>query len=891
MAGWCFALSCWGATLAHGAPTVSASALATRDHTRIVLTADVPIRFSLFVLRNPDRLVLDLDGVEADAVAAALAGKVRPDDLFLKPPRVMRRDGGTRVEVDLKADVDPRIFASRAPVSGAHLLTLEVFPESAPTVAKAAPPVTPPVRAGTQELLLEVWINRQPIEGSIVALRGSDGRVLVSNEDLRRWRFRTPAPTPMPPDAPGGGGHQLLDAMPGLSYRVDEATQTLFVEAPPALFLATALPGQANVFAVPPAAPPGAFANYDVFASRTGGKSLSSGQFEVGAFNAWGVGVSSFLARSSGPGDHWVRLDTTWTHDMPASISSLRIGDAISAPGGWGRSVRFGGVQWATNFVTQPSFITFPLPGLAGEAILPSTVDLYVNNALRLRREVPAGPFSIQDLPVVTGSGEMRLVVRDVLGRERVIVQPFYATAKLLQSGLQEYSYDLGFVREDYALVSNRYGRALAVGTHRLGLSDRLTGEVRAEVLRRQQTGGLGAALLVPGIGAFSGGVAGSRGPDGNGALAAFGFERSAQRWSVGANTQVATARFVQVGLQPGELAPRQVSRAFASFSTPSWGSFGVSYAHQDNRGRESVELVSASYSLSLGRAGFVSFSALRFLGGDANTVLSINYTLPLDSLTTLSAGATGEQGSRQGQVQVQRNLPPGTGYGYRLLAGAGDRERFEAGASWQGDYGTYVVEAARAQGESAYRVNASGGMALIGWDAFLSRRIEESFAVVDVPGYPGVRVYSANQLVTRTGRAGTALIPRLLPYQSNPVRIEQADLPMDAQVGSLQVDAVPFFRSGVRLAFPVKRSRGALLRLALDSGDAMPAGAVVGITGTAEEFPVGLRGEVYVTGMGASNRLRAKWRGQSCEVDIDFTPTDDPLPDLGTHVCKGVAK
>ena len=63
---------------------------------------------------------------------------------------------------------------------------------------------------------------------------------------------------------------------------------------------------------------------------------------------------------------------------------------------------------------------------MSGEAVLPSTVDLYVDNELRMRREVPSGPFSIQDLPVMTGQGDARLVVRDILGREQVITQPFY---------------------------------------------------------------------------------------------------------------------------------------------------------------------------------------------------------------------------------------------------------------------------------------------------------------------------------------------------------------------------------------------------------------------------------------------------------------------------------
>ncbi|KYB45530.1 hypothetical protein AB664_06960 [Brucella anthropi] len=61
-----------------------------------------------------------------------------------------------------------------------------------------------------------------------------------------------------------------------------------------------------------------------------------------------------------------------------------------------------------------------PLPELSGSAAVPSTVDVYVDNAQRASRSVPSGPFSITNLPIVTGSGMARLVVRDALGRETV---------------------------------------------------------------------------------------------------------------------------------------------------------------------------------------------------------------------------------------------------------------------------------------------------------------------------------------------------------------------------------------------------------------------------------------------------------------------------------------
>ncbi len=879
----CIAVLLAATTSTRAAQIAAARVVLAADHTRIVFESDAPIRFSLFALRNPERLLLDLEGIDSESASKALAGRMDSRHPYMAPPRIARANGAnTRIEIDLMAEVEPRIFASKTEDGRGHRLTLDVHPLAPSTMA----PVQ--ARRDEEEVLLAVQINKQPVDQTILALRRSGGRLLVPTEELRRWRFRV---SETPALQRGSEGYYALDALPGLAYRVDDASQTLFVEAPPALFAATTLAGITNCFAVPPPAPAGGFANYDVVANHADGKTITNGQLEVAAFNAWGVGVGTFLGRTSGPTAHWLRLETTWTHDMPASLASLRLGDAISSTGGWGRAVRFGGLQYATNFATQPTFITFPLPGLAGEAVVPSTVDLYVNDALRLRREVPTGPFSIQDLPVVTGSGQMRLVVRDLLGRERVIVQPFYATSRLLQSGLRDYSYEAGFVREDFALASNEYGRALAVGTHRFGFNDRFTGEAHGEILRDQQTAGVGGAALWRDIGVFTAALAGSHGRDGHGGLAALGFERQALRWSIGANTQVASERFVQVGLLPGERAPRQVSRAFVSISTPRNGSVGVSYAHQDNRDREDVELVSASYSISLGSIGFISFSALRFLGADAKTVFGVNYTLPLDSQTSISAAATGERGSQQGQLQLHRNLPPGTGYGYRVLGAAGDTDRIEAGVSAQNDYGTYGLEAARTHGENAYRASASGGVAFVAGRPFASRRIDESFAVVEVPGYPDVRVYSANQLVARTDSGGVALVPRLLAYQKNPVRIEQADLPMDAQIDSVQVDAVPFFRSGMRLPFPIKRSRGALLTLVLESGDPLPAGALVSMAGEAEEFPVGYKGEVYVTGLGVSNRLRASWRGKSCEIEVAFPQTADPLPHLGTYVCKGVVR
>ena len=738
------------------------------------------------------------------------------------------------------------------------------------------------------EVFMAVLINGQT-QGTVVILC-SDGRLFAGAQDLRRWRLRLPNTAPL---THYGEDFFALDALAGLSYAFDESSQALTVQAPPNLFDATRLKGTVTNFSAPSPASPGGFLNYDVTASHMAGETNTGGALELGGFGSWGTAQTSILALDLNRQASAVRLDTTWTRDQPMQLASLLFGDGISGTSSWGRAVRFGGVQWATNFSTQPGFTSFPLPGMSGEAALPSTVDLYVDNALRMSREVPSGPFSIEDLPVRTGQGDARLVVRDILGREQVIIQPFYATPRLLQQGLQDYSYELGFVRRNFGTDSNNYGGALAVGTHRLGITEQFTGEIHGELLGHQQTLGLGGVLMLPAAGVLSGSFAASHSDRGVGGLLALGLQRQGRSFSFGAKTQLASQRFAKLGLQPEALAPRHISRVFVNLATSDHGSFTANYTEQAFRDRQGIKILTASYNRKVGRLGNLSASVTRLLNGDAETIFYLNFSMPLGNRTNASISTSAQPGGEQARLAVSRSLPAGSGFGYRLVAGAGDSDQRAVEVKLQNEVGTYSLVADQSKGQTAFRGSASGGVAFLGGSAFLSRRITNSFAVVQVPDYSGVGIYADNQLVGRTDANGNALLPRLRPYQKNTVRIEQADLPLDAQIDAVQLDAVPYFRSGLLLKFPVKRSRGGLLTIVLENGEHLPAGAQAQIIGDNVEqnevFPTGMRGEVYLTGLAVSNRLRVTWREQSCEFVLPFPESTDPLPHLGTYICTGV--
>ena len=102
----------------------------------------------------------------------------------------------------------------------------------------------------------------------------------------------------------------------------------------------------------------------------------------------------------------------------------------------------------------------------------------------------------------------------------------------------------------------------------------------------------------------------------------------------------------------------------------------------------------------------------------------------------------------------------------------------------------------------------------------------------------------------------------------------------------------VPAWRSAVKVVFPVRSGRGALLKLVFDDGEPAPAGGVVQIVGEKEEFYVARRGEAFITGLQSRNRVLLNWNGQQCQFDVNLPPeSQDEIARLGPLQCKGVSR
>ncbi|GAB4059453.1 N-acetylmuramoyl-L-alanine amidase [Uliginosibacterium sediminicola] len=104
-----------------------------QDYTRITLEGGDALKYNAQVVKNPERLVVDLEGVEFDSVLQSLPSKITDNDPYIKLIRAGRnRPGVVRLVVELKAEIRPQIF-TLAPIGNyGNRLVLDLYPVQAP---------------------------------------------------------------------------------------------------------------------------------------------------------------------------------------------------------------------------------------------------------------------------------------------------------------------------------------------------------------------------------------------------------------------------------------------------------------------------------------------------------------------------------------------------------------------------------------------------------------------------------------------------------------------------------------------------------------------------------------------------------------------------------------
>jgi outer membrane usher protein len=742
-----------------------------------------------------------------------------------------------------------------------------------------------------ESLLVELTVNGEPLPGIVLAQRLDDGRLALP---LDAWRSAGLRLAGGPVTLPGRQTGYALESVPELVYRIDRTRLVLALTVPPAAFDASTVSLRRAQTGAPNRSAAGVYFNYGLVAERRqSGNSTFGGAVDAVVFTGAGALVGGAVVRGDQHGRSVTRTDTYWRTDFPDDMKALVIGDAVGGAGGWSRPVRYGGIRYGRDFALAPGYIAYPLPTVSGSAALPSTVDVLVNNQRQSSAIVKAGPFDLSNVPVVSGAGEINLVVRDLRGVETLLTQGYYSSPLLLAPGLSDFSAESGALRRNYGGANDEYRQVFAAGSYRYGINSALTLGGRAELQRTRQAGGVDATGLLGTVAVARAAAAWSRSAD-DGAPASSGarwlaaIERSSPRGGGALQWEHFDAGFAQFGADSGEIRPRNRFQASLGLVIGAGKSAGMSYVRQTSWSGERFSLAGINLGVALPGQSYLSVYAGQQFEPTVTRSAGLNLIVPMGIQTTLAA-TTGHTsaGGTANTVQASRSAPPGEGWGWTLRASDAADRQVQAGLVRSSTYGQFGAAVNAGAGANAMRVSADGSLGWFEGLPFVAKRIDQgAFAVVQVDDIEGVAVSRSSQVVATTNSRGLALVPGLLPYQANVLTVDSDKLPLDVNIGSVRHEVVPYARSGVLLSFSVRRARNVLATLLQANGAPVPPGARVIVFPGNQEFIVAKRGKAYLMDIHGADRIEVRWQGGSCALPLAPGPAKSGETQVGPLVC-----
>ncbi|WP_244815295.1 N-acetylmuramoyl-L-alanine amidase [Caballeronia sp. Lep1P3] len=122
-----------GPKLAHASSVLGVRVWPARDYTRVTIESDQPLTNNNQLLQGPDRLVVDLNGIDLDQALRDLVSKITPNDPQIQAVRVGQyQPHVVRMVFDLKGSVKPQVFTLGPIGSYKYRLVFDLYPAVAP---------------------------------------------------------------------------------------------------------------------------------------------------------------------------------------------------------------------------------------------------------------------------------------------------------------------------------------------------------------------------------------------------------------------------------------------------------------------------------------------------------------------------------------------------------------------------------------------------------------------------------------------------------------------------------------------------------------------------------------------------------------------------------------
>lgn len=459
-----------------------------------------------------------------------------------------------------------------------------------------------------EKVLLLPTVNQKTLPEALLFLKDMQGNYLISQQNWQALGLKLPTNLPLSID---GGSYYRLNDLADIQFEVNPKKSIINLMADARFFSKSTLKYPNSQWIANNNNSKGAYLNYDISLLNQNDTFFQNAFTETVFFNQQFSFEHTVLFKRDDIVNKQTRLNTVASYSLPAKKTTIKIGDYISSTIALGENVRLLGVKFGTDFSLQPDKVYSPQISLSGAAVIPSTVDIFVNNVKKFSQNVPSGEFSIQDIPVVSGQGTAKMVITDIMGRKQEVIQPYYSSPVLLGKGLVDYSYQFGALRQNYGIDSENYDELLTNFSLKYGLSNQLTLDLNSQLLTEQQALTVGAAAAIANWVVVRGLVSASHQSELNEGYAyGLSLEHRNNFLGAGFDTKYYSPKYVHLSNNT-VTQPKSASQVFVNQQISQRGSLTANYMQQQYYGQDSVKIAQFGYGLGLKNYGNVNLSAI----------------------------------------------------------------------------------------------------------------------------------------------------------------------------------------------------------------------------------------------------------------------------------------
>ncbi|NGZ86606.1 N-acetylmuramoyl-L-alanine amidase [Duganella aceris] len=128
---------------AYAAQILAVRVWPAEDYTRVTLENDAVLKATHFIVKDPERMVVDIEGLELNPTLKSLVAKIQSNDPYIKQVRVgQNRPNVVRLVFDLKEEITPQVFTLPPAGSYKHRLIFDLYP------VKAVDPIAAMIEKG-----------------------------------------------------------------------------------------------------------------------------------------------------------------------------------------------------------------------------------------------------------------------------------------------------------------------------------------------------------------------------------------------------------------------------------------------------------------------------------------------------------------------------------------------------------------------------------------------------------------------------------------------------------------------------------------------------------------------------------------------------------------------